>query len=94
MITVTFSVITNNASGRRSLGFLPIAVRFDTPEEAYRFLEAKHYKQDLENPAVMSKQFTKGEGITELALAVISQVTGPEGFFEDEINSSIQEMLS
>lgn len=93
MITVTFSVITNNASGN-SLGFLPIAVRFDTPEEAYRFLEAKHYKQDLENPAVMSKQFTKGEGITGLALAVISQVTGPEGFFEDEINPSIQEMLS
>lgn len=94
MITVTFSIITDNGRGRRSLGFLPIAVRFDTPEEAYRFLEARHYEPDQENPAVMSKQFTKGEGITGLALAVISQVTGPEGFFEDEINPSIQEMLS
>ena len=42
----------------------------------------------------MTKEFTKGEDITGLALAVISQVTEPEGFFEDEINPSIQEMLS
>lgn len=94
MVTITFSVITDNDRDRRSLGFLPIAVRFDAPEEAYCFLEARHYKQDPENPTVMSKQFAKSNNITGLALAVISQVTGPEGFFEDEINPSIQEMLS
>lgn len=94
MITVTFSIITDNGRGRRSLGFLPIAIRFDTPEEAQCFLEARHYKQAPENLTVMTKEFTKGEDITGLALAVISQVTEPEGFFEDEINPSIQEMLS
>lgn len=94
MITVTFSIITDNGRGRRTLGFMPITVRFDTPEEAMSFLKARHYESDAENPAVMSKQFSKGEGITGLVLAVISQVTEPEGFFKDEINPSIKEMLS
>lgn len=94
MITVTFSIITDNGQNAPSLGFLPIAVRFGTPEEAKSFLEERSYKPDPNNPAIMQKPFVRNDGTPGFAFAVISQVTEPEGFFEDEINPPQQGELS
>lgn len=86
MLTVNFNLITENTSGNSNLGFLPFAVRFDTIEEARAFLKKRNYSQDPNNEFIMLKNVDNGSE-RGTAIALISQVTEPEAFFEDELNS-------
>lgn len=87
MITVPFSIVTNNKTDNR------FVFEFETAEEAQNFFEEKGFKYDLDNPAIISKPFKDKNGVTSIAFAILPQAAEPEKLSKYEISSLEPEVL-